>query len=569
MTAGLSYQFQTSPVEAQGRFAVEIDPKTMQTIDPLAYVAQKQASALVGQPYNPQLGFASLQSVHRSTVYDTNYLNFSPRVSAAWNPNFSSGLPGKLFGPGKTVLRGGYGRMYDFTNLTTTVTLPQLGIGFAETNGINGPLNAQGQPYRIGIDGAIPVPVIATATSPIVPPNNFSQTVSSNLASNMPTPYAHVVDFTIQRELGHNFVAEVSYIGRFGRHLYSNINLNSVPYMITEPKSGQSFAQAFDAVANQLRSGVTAANVTLQPFFENFLPGAGKGTRLLATNQSSSFINGNVSDLALFIDKNAPVPLNNPQVLDLSTRVANGWSNYNAGVVSISKRYSAGLSLQANYTFSHSLDTLSTIQNGLVEYSTSYAPGYDYGSSSFDRRHIFNGLFVYDLPIGTGRHFNISNRFVDTLFGGWYLSGIITAGSGLPLLVAESTQAFGGSNQGNTGSVGAAPITAIDYGTGRNSSQGSGNVGTSGNPAKGGSGINLLESGFLTRQEIQADRTSLSRVQLRRLQCHEPRQFCEPGPESPKPRELRRSHQPIHNRRHRRTRTAASAGRAPSGFLTN
>ena len=179
-------------------------------------------------------------------------------------------------------------------------------------------------------------------------------------------------------------------------------------------------------------------------------------------------------------------------MLDLSTRVANGWSNYNAGVVSISKRYSAGLSLQANYTFSHSLDTLSTIQNGLVEYSTSYAPGYDYGSSSFDRRHIFNGLFVYDLPIGTGRHFNISNRFVDTLFGGWYLSGIITAGSGLPLLVAESTQAFGGSNQGNTGSVGAAPITAIDYGTGRNSSQGSGNVGTSGSPAKGGSGINLF-----------------------------------------------------------------------------
>lgn len=492
ITLGLTYQWQKPPVEEQGRFAMEVDPATMQPIDPLAYIAQKEAAALAGQTSNPQVGFASLQSLKRNSVFNTNYLNFSPRTAVAWNPNFTGGVLGKLFGQGKTVIRGGYDRMYDFTNFTTTVTLPQLGIGFAETDGLNGPLNAAGQPYRIGLDGAIPLPGIANATSPIVPANNFSQTVSQNLDPNLPTPYAHVVDFTIQRELGNSYVLELSYVGRFGRHLYSNVNLNSVPYMMKDPASGQTLAQAFDAVATQLRAGVAPANVTPQPFFENFLPG--KGTKFLATNQSASFTNGALSDLALYIDRNAPARLNNPQVLDLDFRVANGWSNYNAGIVTLRKRYAAGLTIQANYTFSHSLDTLSTIQNGTTEFSTSYNPSFDYGSSSFDRRHIFNGLFVYDLPFGKGRRFGMQNRFVDTIFGGWYWTGIFSGASGVPLLVAEGSQVFGGSQQGNTGSVGAVPIGSMDYQTGVNSSNGSGTVGTSGNAAKGGSGLNLFSN---------------------------------------------------------------------------
>ena len=186
--------------------------------------------------------------------------------------------------------------------------------------------------------------------------------------------------------------------------------------------------------------------------------------------------------------------MNNPQVIDLDYRVANGFANYNAGIITISKRYSHGLTLQANYTYSHSLDTLSTVQNGTTEYSTSYNPSYDYGSSSYDRKNALNVLTVYDLPFGKGRMFSTSNRVLDKIFGGWYFSGIFTTASGLPLVVAESSQAYGGSEEGNTGSVGAIPITTMNYQEGVNQSAGSTSVATTGNPAKGGSGLNLFSN---------------------------------------------------------------------------
>jgi hypothetical protein len=50
-------------------------------------------------------------------------------VSAAWNPSFHDGLLGTLFGSGKTVLRGGYGRIYGRLNGVNLVLVPLLGIG--------------------------------------------------------------------------------------------------------------------------------------------------------------------------------------------------------------------------------------------------------------------------------------------------------------------------------------------------------------------------------------------------------------------------------------------------------
>ncbi len=68
-------------------------------------------------------------------------------------------------------------------------------------------------------------------------------------------PRNHTVDFTIQRELPGNMILELGYIGRMGRNLYQSLNLNQVPYNFKDPVSGQTFAQAFDALADQLRSG--------------------------------------------------------------------------------------------------------------------------------------------------------------------------------------------------------------------------------------------------------------------------------------------------------------------------
>src|SRR5262249_6244519 len=78
----------------------------------------------------------------------------------------------------------------------------------------------------------------------------------------------------------------------------------------------------------------------------------------------------------------------------------------------------------------------------------------NYGPSPFDRRHVFNAYWTYDLPFGKGRRFLSSNAFLDRIVGGWTLGGRETIASGYPFLlnggrntVSNLTQAgvvFGG-----------------------------------------------------------------------------------------------------------------------------
>ena len=104
-------------------------------------------------------------------------------MSAAWNPSFKNGLLGKLIGERKTVLRGGYSLIYDRTNTVQTIIIPTLGVGFAQTINIIAPKNAAGQPYRIGVDGAIPLPSAPSQlTSPVIPGK---------------TPYGETLSFSV------------------------------------------------------------------------------------------------------------------------------------------------------------------------------------------------------------------------------------------------------------------------------------------------------------------------------------------------------------------------------------
>ncbi len=102
-------------------------------------------------------------------------------------------------------------------------------------------------------------------------------------------------------------------------NLLQGIGLNQVPYFFRDPASGQTFAQAYDALAAQLRGGTAAAGVTAQPWFENLLPNLapsnGSRTSALAERQTANLITGNLSSLFLgFIDGVAAQPFNNRQV---------------------------------------------------------------------------------------------------------------------------------------------------------------------------------------------------------------------------------------------------------------
>jgi len=326
-------------------------------------------------------------------------------------------------------------------------------------------------------------------TAPVAPSVPFGETLAFGLDPYMDTPKSHMVNLSLQRVLPWNLSFEVGYVGRIGRDLMQTLNLNQVPYMFRDPASGQTFAQAFDALAAQMRAGVPAASVALQPWFENLLPNLGPGaTRVMAASQAANIVNGNLSALFLgYLDAQAGVPFNNRQVQDISMRTTIGKSSYHALVSSLRKRFASGFTFDVNYTLSSSKDQVGLTQNQATILPNSFSPDAEWGPSQFDLRHVLNGNWVYELPFGRN-----ASGAMGRLLGGWYTAGIFRATSGAPLTIVQGSQVWGGALV-LTNNSGAVPGSDIEGGVHRNV-PGSGGVGTTGDPARGGSGLNVLSN---------------------------------------------------------------------------
>ena len=60
-----------------------------------------------------------------------------------------------------------------------------------------------------------------------------------------------------------------------------------------------------------------------------------------------------------------------------------------------------------------------------------FHPGLDYGNAAFTARQRFLATFLYELPFGKGRRFGSNaNGFVDRIFGGWEVAGVIISQTG-------------------------------------------------------------------------------------------------------------------------------------------
>jgi len=532
----LAYGWQTTPHELHGQQTLIANHDNGdQILNGFDYINQKQRAALNGDIFNPTLSYVPVGKSGRSDVFSVDYGDWAPRMSAAWNPSLRSGFLGRMFGDRKTVIRGGYGIAYDRVNTVQSVIIPMLGVGFAQTINTNTPLcNANGASvqgcnasvplsgaganpglasFRVGVDGSIPTPPAPAAVpSPIVPANGLSEILSFQNDPQFQVGRSHSIDFTIQRSLPGQMIFEAGYIGRIGRHLPNSVNFNSAPYMFKDKASGQSFAQAFDAVAVATRNGQTPAN---QPWFENQLPGSGAGcgvgganisaTACLVAGNGAAFLNNNVSNLFLSMDfarLGLGLPeYTNTQVLDLFVRASRDKSNYNALVLTLRNNSWHGLFFDFNYTFSKSLDTVGAVQNDARYYSSSYNTRLDYGPSFFDRPNVFNAIFNYDLPFGKGR-FSNHHSFINRVTGGWYAAGIFRKSSGVPELVTVSGQPFGGGIIFATPS-GMLPTVPVDSlgggsihggvnGSTVNTPLGPQSVGTAGDPKNSGTGLNYF-----------------------------------------------------------------------------
>ncbi|MGH9840881.1 MAG: carboxypeptidase regulatory-like domain-containing protein [Blastocatellia bacterium] len=517
LTYGLNYGWQTAPTERLNRQSIQVDGQTLQAQTAREYLATKEAIAREGGIFNPPIAYQPIANAGRG-VFDVDWNNIGPRIAVSWSPSSNSGFLGKLFGERKTVVRGGYSLIFDRQNTVQSVIIPTLGVAFAQTINITTPLctasgaggagcnaastNPALNLYRVGVDGKIPLPVVPTLSVPVSPfwgrnPNGsltlFPETLSFQVDPKIQVGENHAINLTVQRELPGNIIAEFGYVGRYANKLPQSMNLGQAPYVHRDRASNQTFAEAFDAVARQLRGGTLAANVTPQPWFENQSPG---GTRVLAAATGSNFINGNINNVFLGIDQRrlqaGLPPFINYLSQSFLLRSSTGSSNYNAAFVTLNKRFSRGFLATVNYTFARSFDQLGAVQNAASTMPNSFDLNAEYGPSPFDITHIVNSTFRYDLPFGKGRFFNTGN-VLDKLVGGWYLSGIGTARSGDALTVNQGAGVWGGSLFLGFASGAIPTVDPTSFGNDVNRGiNGSNNIGTNGDPANRGTALNLF-----------------------------------------------------------------------------
>jgi hypothetical protein len=534
LTYGLGYLLEMPPYELTGQ-QVELVDGSGNRVEALDYMAQRQKAALVGQVYQPTIGFATVRNVGSGLKYPFNpyYGGFSPRVSAAWSPKWQEGVLGKVFGNGKSVLRGGYGRIYGRLNGVALLLVPLLAPGPLQAVSCGGatmtgqclgannvdPTNA----FRIGTDGlTAPMPAVSqTLPQPFYPGTGTNAAAGDGSVLDPRYRPNRTDNFTVslQRELSNRATLEVGYIGRLLRNEFQEIGLDAVPYMTT--LNGQSFAQAWAAMYNGLyplgtpigtSAQVTAAAAALpaQAFFEAALGGAGSAycqgysncTSAVASKNLSLIQYTRVSDLWKALNGASSWALGRTMISGTPTQALSigmygpfGHGNYNAAFVTLRTREWHGMTAISNFTWGRALGTGDIAQS--TSSSTVLNPwnvSASYGPQSFDYKFIYNFQMYYQPPFFRGQRGVLGH-----LAGGWTIAPLFTAQSGAPVAVGYSEsgctacQAFGEATPPASVSTNAENAVGASSFTGTISAKynvaGSGGIGTN-NPT----GVNMFSN---------------------------------------------------------------------------
>jgi Carboxypeptidase regulatory-like domain len=399
--------------------------------------------------------------------YKTDYNNFAPSFGVAYAPNFGSGIGKFLFGSeGKTILRGGYSQIYGNDSIITSLNATlsgNVGLGRASNSAI-GPNGTSALNDRLsGTNTAItPPPFVA-------PPRSFLQNntagqgffgVANAVAPKLQIPRVDQYSIGIQREFFGNTVFEARYVGSRSNNLARGVDLNQIDIFNNGFLADFQKAQANLALTGTTAfcNPVTVVGCQALTIFQNGGTGsAGRlavGAGVTAATFNTQLRNGTVADLAqLFITNNLnnhptlALPSNtpfvkfyqNPNIGQIELFTNAGYYKYNSLQLEVRRRFSDGLYLQANYTFSKNLtDTVGTSQQLFEPYLDNNNKKIDKQRADFDQTHVFNFNGIYQLPFGKGKWLLNQGGLSDKIFGGWELSGLLQTSTGAPISFVDS-----------------------------------------------------------------------------------------------------------------------------------
>jgi hypothetical protein len=405
---------------------------------------------------------------HRSDFWTPDKTDIGPRLAFAYSPTPSSGFLNTLFGNGKSSIRAGYSLIFDHFGAGTISTFDNNGSYGLSSDLSNPPGSVYiGAAPRFTDLTTIPAGLLPPAPQggfPAAPsPDQFS--ISWGLDSKIKTPYSHLIDFSIARELKNGSSIEVSYVGRLAHRLLAQ---EDVAMPLNLAAAGTTYFAAARQLALLAHAGTSVGAIANIPYFQQVfaalngvdldLPN-GPGPASATQNVYQLFEQNKYNETYALYELDVPDSLSgagvNPNQTYPSYRFYHdqysalyawrsiGNSNYHALEVVYRQRFGAGLQADFNYTLSKSMDITSQAERLNTSGATNYAqilntwnPNQLYGVSDYDARHQINSNYLWTLPFGRGKKFDSSaSKLTDEIIGGWETTGIVRWTSGFPFIM--------------------------------------------------------------------------------------------------------------------------------------
>jgi hypothetical protein len=339
-----------------------------------------------------------------------NQAGLQNEYATVWEPRI--GLAYDLGGHHTTSIRAGYG-IYSVRedlgavdNLAIVPPIFPFQVGFLPGAGSLANLFAANGPFPIPPLGAaptqafVPVPSFFKGFSPCAFPlpqqcsPSFSGTVQSLIVLVVPLHWVigttQQWNFSIERQIGRDWFAEVAYVGTKGSRLRSTID------------------------DNQATLATTQHPVTIP-----YACGGGPGS---CTITDSTVENSPARARYLGISS-----------ANFEDFPPSSDSHYNALQATLGHPFARGLYFQGAYTYSKSIDDASTASVAFItRFNDQLNPRDSRGLSDFDHRHRFVASAVYQLPTLAG-----NSKLVKGVLGGWETSGVIILQTGAPFTVFD------------------------------------------------------------------------------------------------------------------------------------
>ena len=287
-----------------------------------------------------------------------------------------------------TVIRTGYGIFFDQLGINRN-TVNQT--GFSSTTNFVGTID-NGQTFFTNLSNPFPGGITQPTGARAGLGTYMGQSVSF-FNPDLRTPYMQRWQFSIQRQLPHQMVAELAYVGNRGENLLVSRQLDAVPaqYLSTSPLRDQTTINTLTGQVNN-------------PFYP-LLPGTGlSGTTVSRSQLLMAY----------------------PQFTGVSMQNNAGYSYYHALQAHFQKRLEKGFSAELSWTWAKFMEATSYLN------ATDVDPALVVSDQDRTMRLVANA--VWELPFGRGRKWGSSvNGAANKIIGGWQTQAIYQVQGGPPI----------------------------------------------------------------------------------------------------------------------------------------